>query len=321
MTGEATKGIYWSQAVEDILPIGFSDENAENWRTFCKQSSVVKLEEGCGRMQNRLVTFENGTRSCCRYRQNYDQIQGEIFSFYLSHLLGLRNLPPSALGQVRSNDHKWTHVKSSINSAQWADDRPVVYTQFLDDLEPAYIPQQMRASDRHLNPSDLLLHHLKNDTHRSELVTLAQWSDLLVFDYLTANLDRLVNNLYNMQWNPAMMDAPAHNLARHSRTGLLVFLDNESGLLHGYRLLDKYEVYHKSLLDSTCIFRRRTIDSLRQLQANRNVGDLLRTLFERQDQQLMDHLPFLPEKSIKTLNHRIDRVLEQVKMCQNVYGS
>jgi len=124
-----------------------------------------------------------------------------------------------------------------------------------------------------------------------------------------------------MQWNPAMMDAPAHNLARDSRTGLLVFLDNESGLLHGYRLLDKYEVYHKSLLDSTCIFRRRTIDSLRQLQVNRNAGDLLRTLFERQDQKLIDHLPFLPEKSIKTLNHRIDQVLEQVKMCQNIYGS
>ena len=321
ITGEANKGIYWSQAVEDIMPIGFTDQNTENWRTFCKQSPVVRLEEGCGRMQNRLVTFENGTRSCCRYRQNYDQIQGEIFSFYLSRLLGLRNLPPSALGQVRSSDRKWTQVKTSLSSAQWVDDRPVVHTQFLDNLEPAYIPAQMRGSDRHLNPSDVRFHHLKNDSERSELIELAQWSDLLVLDYLTANLDRLVNNLYNMQWNPAMMDAPAHNLARDTRTGLLVFLDNESGLLHGYRLLDKYEIYHKSLLDSICIFRRRTIDALRQLQTNRNVGDLLRILFERHDQQLMDHLPFLPEKSIKTLNHRIDRVLEQVKKCQNVYGS
>lgn len=320
VSGEAIQGIYWSQAVEDILPAGFGQEHADRWHSFTRRSSVVRLEEGCGRMQNRLITFENGTRSCCRYRQNFDQIQGEIFSFYLSRLLGLRNLPPSSLGLVRAQDEQWNNVRSSLSLAQWTEDRPVVYTQFLNDLEPAYIPEQLRGSDRHLNPTDMQRVSLSTEEEQQQLITLAQWSDLIVLDYLTANLDRMVNNMYNMQWNPAMMDSPAHNLARNTKTGLLVFLDNESGLLHGYRLLDKYEAYHKSLLDSVCLFRRSTVESLRSLQKARNVGDQLRRMFESQDEQLVDYLPFLPEKSIKTLNHRIDRVLDQVAKCQTQYG-
>ncbi len=319
--GEAVKGIFWSQEVEDILPTGFDERNAKEWRDFSHQSSVQRVEEGCGRMQNRLVTFENGRQSCCRYRQNYDQIQGEIFSFYLSRLLGLRNLPPSSVGLVRPRERQWMNVQSSLSQAQWAENRPVVYTQFLNDLEPAYIPVQFRGRNRHLNPMDVQHHRLQENVDRNELITLAQWSDLLIFDYLTANLDRMVNNLYNMQWNPAMMDSPAHNLARDSRTGLLVFLDNESGLLHGYRLLDKYDIYHKSLLDSLCVFRRTTVESLRQLQSQKNVGNLLRDMLKTRDQSVVDFLPFLPEKSIKTLNYRIEQVLDQVAKCQSLYGS
>ena len=320
VTGKAVQGIFWSQAVEDLIPAGFNKQQVENWQDFSRKDHIIRLEEGCGRMQNRMITFENGTRSCCRYRQNYDQIQGEIFSFYLSRELGIRNLPPSALGLVRPLDQQWANVRSQLSLAQWVEDRPVVFTQFLENLEPAYIPTQFRGTNRHLHPSDIQMRQLDTQSDRDELATLAQWSDLLVFDYLTANLDRMVNNLYNMQWNPAMMDAPAHNLARNTKTGLLVFLDNESGLLHGYRLLDKYEVYHKSLLDAICIFRKSTIESLRQLQAKRNVGDLLRHSFETRDSSLVDYLPFLPEKSVKTLNHRIDRVLDQVAKCQSLYG-
>lgn len=320
VTGESVQGVYWSDAVEQLLPAGFDDSDAKRWTTFSRSSGVVRLDEGCGRMQNRLVTFDNGTRACCRYRQNYDQIQGEIFSFYLSRLLGLRNLPPSALGLVRPLSDQWSAVRPQLSLAQWAEDRPVVYTQFLEHLEPAYIPAELRGADRKLSPTDVRTRRLADAADRDQLLTLAQWSDLLVLDYLTANLDRMVNNLYNMQWNPAMMDSPAHNLARNTKTGLLVFLDNESGLLHGYRLLDKYEAYHKSLLDALCVFRKPTVDALRRLQQRRDVGPLLRRSFETRDAHLLDYLPFLPEKSVKTLNYRIDRVLDQVAKCQSLYG-
>ena len=319
VSSDTVRGIYWSQDVEDILPKGFDGQENEEWNSFSRNSPISRVEEGCGRMQNRLIAFENGRQSCVRYRQNYDQIQGEIFSYYLGQLMGLRNLPPSSLAIVRPKDRQWANVQSSILQAQWAEDRPVVHTQFLNGLEPAYIPAQLRGRNRHLNPLDVKDHQVEKD--RIELIQLAQWSDLLVFDYLTANLDRMVNNLHNMQWNPAMMDAPAHNLARDTQTGLLVFLDNESGLLHGYRLLDKYELYHKNLLDSLCLFRKSTVDALRRLQGDKNVGNLLRKMFERRDQPAVDYLPFLPEKSIKILNYRIDQVLDRVTQCESLYSS
>lgn len=316
--GLLQEGVYWGRRVEDAMPAGFEESEAESWRRFARKTPVVKVEEGCGRMQNRLLTFEGGTRSCCRYRQNTDQIQGELFSFYLGRLLGLRNLAPSSLALVRLRDPLWSRVRPQLSLAQWNEERTVVLTRFVPSLEPAHIPVSLRTSGRRLHPPDVMF-----SKHRttSELVELAQWSDLIVFDYLTANLDRVVNNLYNLQWNPAMMDAPAHNLAREPNSGLLVFFDNESGLLHGYRLLGKYEAYHGALLGALCVFRRSTADAIKRLHSDKNVGHLLQARFDASEPEFRDFLPSLPDKSIKILNERIDRVYEQIERCERQYSA
>lgn len=308
--------VYWGAAVEAALPPGFPDHELDAWRKFIRRQPVVRLQEGCGRMQNRLLTFENGTQSCCRYRQNYDQIQGEIFSFYLSRLLGLTNVPPSALGVVRAGAWQWAGVGSQLALAQWAEERPVVMTRYVEGLAPAFIPAPLRSSRRRLHPLDV---EERDPRDLAALAELAQWSDLIIFDYLTANLDRVVNNLYNMQWNPSMMEAPAHNLARHATSGLLVFLDNESGLLHGYRLLDKYETFHASLLQALCVFRRSTVERVRQLVASRDVGQRLRKMFRRHEPDLQDYLPPIPDKSVKILNERLQTVHKQVSKCEKMY--
>ncbi|XP_042871175.1 extracellular serine/threonine protein kinase four-jointed-like [Penaeus japonicus] len=309
-------GIYWADSVEGKLPTGFSDSEVDEWRKFTRQHAVVRLEEGCGRMQNRLIIFENGTKSCCRYRQNYDQIQGEIFSFYLSRLLGLTNVPPSALGVVKASAWQWSNVGSQLALAQWTEERPVVMTRFIEGLVPAFIPSSLREAKRRLHPMNV---EEQDPQNVAALIELAQWSDLVIFDYLTANLDRVVNNLYNMQWNPKMMEAPAHNLARHKQSGLLVFLDNESGLLHGYRLLDKYESFHASLLKALCVFRRSTAERVRQLVLRRDVGDRLRKMFRRYEPDLQDYLPPIPDKSIKILNERLQNVHKQIAKCEKWY--
>ncbi|GLH12357.1 Extracellular serine/threonine protein kinase four-jointed [Gryllus bimaculatus] len=311
--GVVRGGVYWGRPVEEALPAGFSDAEADTWRRFTRRTPVVKVEEGCGRMQNRLLTFEDGTRSCCRYRQNTDQIQGEVFSFYLGRLLGLRNLAPSALALVRPREPLWSRVRPQLSLAQWGEERAVVLTRFVPALEPAHIPSSLRTSARRLHPPDV------GERPADELVELAQWSDLIVFDYLTANLDRVVNNLYNLQWNPAMMDAPAHNLAREPGSGLLVFFDNESGLLHGYRLLDKYEHYHGALLEALCVFRKSTADAVRRLHAAGDVGERLQRLFADADPELRDALPSLPDKSVKILNERLARVHERIGQCERQY--
>ncbi|XP_037952845.1 extracellular serine/threonine protein kinase four-jointed [Teleopsis dalmanni] len=408
--------IYWGDLVERALPKGFTANDAQKWNKYVASDGIVeRLEPGCGRMQNRLVIFADGTRACARYRQNTDQIQGEIFSFFLGQLLNMSNLAPSAAAVIDVESRTWSSAVADITQAQWKQQRPVVLTRWLPDLEPAGIPQPFQPLERHLNKYDVwnitlgaaaealknaatttnptlaqttydkqkgLLKRLeaasntRNDNqsikHRAapsplplpspstltaqstqltdvaaaavadadadvaaanettttttsasslmlrRLIELAQWSDLIVFDYLIANLDRVVNNLYNFQWNADIMAAPAHNLARQTNTQLLVFLDNESGLLHGYRLLKKYEAYHGLLLDNLCVFRQPTIEALRQLRSY-GAGRRLREFFEQNaNAQVRDVLPPLPDKSIKILVDRIDRVLGQVQKCRDL---
>ncbi|XP_005047031.1 PREDICTED: four-jointed box protein 1, partial [Ficedula albicollis] len=78
----------------------------------------------------------------------------------------------------------------------------------------------------------------------SQLVELVQWSDLILFDYLTANFDRLVSNLFSLQWDPRVMRRATSNLLRGPDGGL-VFMDNEAGLVHGYRLLAMWDPYNE----------------------------------------------------------------------------
>lgn len=348
--------IYWGPQIEDAMPQGYGESSAQIWEEYIDETEVVKMEAGCGRMQNRLVTFKDGLQACVRYRQNTDQIQGEIFSFYVGRLLNLTNLAPSVVRIVDLKDRLWKNVANDIVTAQWSSNRAVVLTQYIPSLESASIPDIFRPTNRHLNKIDILKMSMKeNDTEINKQILidklrvkelklkqdlqnfthidlrlnkktvdrfleLAQWSDLIIFDYLTANLDRIVNNLFNYQWNINIMDGPAHNLAKKMDSGLLIFLDNESGLLHGYRLLKKYSVYHSLMLDNLCVFRKRTIDSLKRLYNFKSVGTLLSDMFHKKNSIVIrDILPSLPEKNAKILIERIGKVLNQVEKCEQSF--
>ena len=85
------------------------------------------------------------------------QIQGEIFSFYLSRLLGFGNVPPASLDLVEVGGPQWDRIRPELTLAQWMEQRPVVMTQWVDGLEPAHIPAPFRPSSRHLHPPDVNL--------------------------------------------------------------------------------------------------------------------------------------------------------------------
>ncbi|XP_015782988.1 extracellular serine/threonine protein kinase four-jointed-like [Tetranychus urticae] len=350
-------GIYWSSEIESQLPKGFNSGDDNRWLTMVSEKPAIKVSEGCGRQSNRLVMFEDGILSCVRHRQNNDQIQGDIFSFHLARLLGIANLPPAALSRLRKTSSSsasssssttsslpnsqrvglnpvWDQVKPSLHLAQWSTDKSVVVTQWVPDLVPAFIPFSLRrSSEPTLYPvvDDLIpgtsLTGNNNNTNQSSinlpyLADLAQWSDLIVFDYLTANLDRIVNNMFNRQWNPDMMDSPAHNLVKVKSTGLLLFLDNESGLLHGYRLLRKYEPFHRKLLNGTCVFRRSTVEALEKLHRDGNLIQLLRHSLNKSGYNPKTHnLPFLPDRNANILKSRLATVIEQIDKCRSLFGS
>ncbi|XP_041354939.1 four-jointed box protein 1-like [Gigantopelta aegis] len=310
----AYSGIYWNSNFTQSCPTGFTGADSREWKKKTDDLQIVKVEEGCGRMQNRLLTFSDASRACARYRLNVDQIQGEIYSYYLAKLLNITNLAPTLLLGVNSLDDKWKAVHLDLVESQWADDKVVILTQWVTGLSPAYIPHLLQKDDRRLHPTDdILLGKNKN-----ELCELVQWSDLIVFDYLTANLDRVVNNMFNKQWNDQMMSNPAHNLEQTS-DGSLLFLDNESGLFHGYRLLDKYADFHKQLLNSLCVFRESTVQRVRELYHNGNIGEELHKLFSQND-KLHLKVPDIPEKNIKILKHRLEDVYNQITQCDSQYG-
>ncbi|XP_022653579.1 extracellular serine/threonine protein kinase four-jointed-like [Varroa jacobsoni] len=308
-------GVFWTDAAEASVPGGFKQRQAMHWKATVKTARFVDVREGCGRMQNRLVELNDQVLACARYRQNNDQIQGELFSFYLAQQLGIPNVVPVVA--TRATGKQWSEVAPKVRQARWQPNRPVILSRYLEDLEPAYIPELLRDKNRHLHPSDM-----KNMT-RSQIQELVQWSDLIVFDYLTANLDRVVNNLYNLQWNPGMMAAPAHNLLKDPQTGLLVFLDNESGLVHGYRLLDKYHSYHKTFLQSLCVFRRQTVQQVQYLLkiSSDQLAQMMQNAFQSNSPGMDQYLPPLPQRSIDTLRLRLKHVTEQVDRCQAQYIS
>lgn len=312
-------GVFWSKELESLIPKGFDANDDLNWVRLVNSSIVVDMVEGCGRMQNRLITYEDGQKCCVRHRQNSDQIQGDIFSFYLGRILGISNLPSATVSLINLKDYRWDRVKSQIHLAQWNVDKPVVITKHVNDLIPAYIPSFFRPDKRRLHPIYQDLGHVNVD----QMVELAQWSDLIVFDYLTGNLDRIVNNLFNKQWNPEMMNSPAHNLVKIKKTGLLLFIDNESGLLHGYRLLKKYEPFHRSLLNSICIFRKSTADVIDHLFKKGNISKLLRLSYHKNmlnPGKSHGDLPFLPQRNLKILNERIETVYNQINYCKSLYS-
>lgn len=321
---KVVNGVFWSDAVEMQVPKGFTTDEDFEWISTFNCLAVVEVNDGCGRMQNRLLLLADGQKVCARYRKNNDQIHGEFFSFLLARILSIGNVPPSTISMVVA-DHqpkkKWKKVKHKLKEAQWEAGKPIVLTKHIEHLMPAFIPSTFRTHTRQPLSPPLLGGDIPLNTSR--LVELVQWSDLIVFDYLTANTDRILNNIVNQRWNPQMMASAAHNLLT-TDAGLLVFLDNESGLFHGYRLLAKYEPIHRSLLEKLCIFRKSTIDNLRKLDSLS--GQSVVELFARHFRQYVPSyrtlnypMHILPKNTVTILKRRIRQVLEQVNTCQRQY--
>ncbi|CAG5135819.1 unnamed protein product [Candidula unifasciata] len=307
-------GVLWTPQLEESCPKPFLSKAAEAWRKHIDKLDVVKMEQGCGRMQNRLITFRDSSKACVRYRLNTDQIQGEIYTYYLSRLLNMFNIPPTMLAQVNSIATKWKTVHLKMSLAQWADSKLVVLTKYIDGLSPAHIPTEFQEKSRRLEPT---LSDLGAKSH-ADLCELVQWSDLIVLDYLTANLDRVINNMFNRQWNDQMMSSPAHNLERRPDGGL-VFLDNESGLFHGYRLLDKYSEFHRMLLKSLCVFRESTAVAVKRLYKSSSIGKELHSLLAT-NEVLHKHLAAISDKNVKILQQRLNDVFQQISQCERLYN-
>lgn len=307
-------GIFWSDWLEDVAPVVFTDEYARAWWKKTRASRVVKLEPGCGRISNQLATFADGTKACVRYGINADQVQGETLTYYLANLLGITNLPPLILSQLNGDSEQWAAVRTRIDSLQWTDRAVVSLTEWISNLTGVVTPAPLRQESSGLHP---LLEGLRNKT-TAELLELMQWTDLIMFDYLTANFDRLVSNLFSLQWDSRVMERDTNNLLRTPR-GDLVFIDNEAGLVHGFRVLNMWEKYHNSVLGSVCVFRKRTTQRVAELHRRRDSRQRLLELY-RDSEPLSQELGFLSDEHARVLQDRIDRLYRHILHCKKKYS-
>ncbi|XP_033122683.1 four-jointed box protein 1-like [Anneissia japonica] len=303
--------ILWGPRAEELVPQGLE---SDAWSTKARLYSILNVTCGCGRMQNRLVITEDGTKMCARYRMNQDQIQGEVFSYYLSKVLGIQNAPPLVLSTVDYESPQWRSVRGQIQDAGWTDGKLVILSQWVPDLIPVYVPIEFHDERKQLHPINIV-----NKTY-TEISELVQWSDMVIFDYLTANLDRLTNNMFNKQWNNLIMDSPVHNLAKSKQSGLLIFFDNESGLLHSYRLLDKFGKFHQEILQSLCIFRANTVSIIEKLYHDDNISAMIKAEYES-NEPLHTRLFGLPHRNIEILKQRLADVYKQIQFCRRKFDT
>ncbi|KAM3920548.1 four-jointed box protein 1 [Leptodactylus fuscus] len=305
------QGIFWARSLERALPQGFSDEYTLHWQEFARTASVVSMEKGCGRSTNRLVTLSDGSRACVRYGINPEQIQGEVLSFYLSRLLGLHTVPPCVLSKVGSA--QWAPVQAELGGTGWTSGSLVTITPWLHNLSSVLPPLSLRAEDGKLLP---LREELRSG--HAGVVELAQWADLILFDYLTANFDRLVSNLFSLQWDPRVMLRGTNNLHR-TADGTLVLLDNEAGLVHGYRLRDTWDKYNGQLLSTVCLFRRGVARRLRELYLARKASEELHSLYLAREPLAAD-LGSLTELEAQILQDRVGVIYRHIQTCQGKHS-
>ncbi|XP_067849737.1 four-jointed box protein 1 [Heptranchias perlo] len=308
------RGVFWSDRVDRTPPAGFSELHVKRWQLKARSSRLVSLERGCGRMSNRLASFSDGTRACLRYGINPDQVLGETLSFYLSRLLGIRNVPALALSRVNTNAEQWLRVRQDVQGSQWADKTIVSLTEWISNLTDVVTPPSLRTERRRLHP---LAEDLANVTGQ-EVLELVQWSDLILFDYLTANFDRLASNLLSLQWDSRVMERSTNNLHRTAK-GALVFIDNEAGLVHGYRVLPMWDRYHESLLRMLCIFRKETARKIAELHKSQNAAGQLLDLY-RASEPLAPQMGFLSEEHAQMVQSRTDRLYKHILQCKAKYS-
>ena len=201
-------GIYWSEAVEENIAPGLSDDLVQDEILALRSRTVQSLEEPswlkCGRDKNRFVTFSDGVHACARYREPDQQlVLGEVMSFYLARTLGFTNVPAVILSQVDPNHPMWRSVTEDVASSDWRLGSVVALIQWVPGLARSRMPDILREAltgrttidatyDSRASRDKPRLARL-GDLHIREAAEVAQWTDLVVFDYLTGNYDRVAS--------------------------------------------------------------------------------------------------------------------------------
>ena len=291
----------------------FSEEIQRDFFQKTSHLRIVALKLKCGRMKNRMVVFEDGTKACCRYRENPNELRGDLYSYYLSKVLGTWNVPPAILVRLDINNEQWKTVAHDALAAGWKNGHSMVLSMYIDDLQPEYLPEELKGKNSLLTRTVMLTKFPESEER------LLQWSDLIVTDYLTGHSDRLFCNLINLQWTPTMLNKPIHNLARTKSNSSLILFDNESAFCIGYGIArhnQKYYQLQREFLQRICMFRDSTVQALRSMRRGTNPVSKLKNEFKVSDSVGFAELGELPNKAWSDFNSRLNLLMMRIEECK-----
>nr|XP_045581769.1 extracellular serine/threonine protein kinase four-jointed-like isoform X1 [Procambarus clarkii] len=182
--------------------------------------------------------------------------------------------------------------------------------------------EQAEGSRREVRGSQALKQASERD-----LARLLQWSDLLVFDYLTGNYDRVayMQDAADKERRPQILTTTIHNLVRSEKTDAIWLLDNESGLMDAYTLLygaadsaqsSRFSAFHTRMLESLCVFRRSTMEAVLGL-AHQPQPHTLLVEFAKTHEPLFGKLPdpLSNELFVKHFPQRLGQVRDWMTKC------
>ena len=275
--------LFWPNSIERTLTAPFSERDGKIFAEKARSLRITSLSDGCGRMKNRLATLEDGTRVCCRYRDNINELRGDFYSYQMNAFLGLWNAPPTVAVKVNFSSEQWNGVHNTAKKAGWKDRSIVLLSLYIEDLQGERIPEVLKDRQSPLTASVALSNKSLTMSDKRRLV---QWTDMIVFDFVIGHTDRLFNSLLNLKWNPHMMNNEVHNLKK-TLSSDLILLDNESGFWIGYTATkQKKENYYFQafFLEKVCVFRRQT--AARLLKLSTSTGSSPSAVLEEYIQQV-----------------------------------
>ena len=308
--------LFWPDALEWNLRPLFTEEDRRILAKKMRTLNVVSLEEGCGRMKNRLATLEDGTRVCCRYRDNGNQLRGDVYAYHFNRLLGMWNVPPTIAVKVDLSSPQWRNVKAAAAEAGWASGATIVVSQLVEELEEEYFPSVLKTA------SSLTASSAAN-LSTVEIKRVMEWTDMIVFDFVIGHTDRLFNTLLNSKWNSHMMEKPVHNLKKTVSSSDLVLLDNESGFDFGYVAAKQKEEYYRlqiTFLEKICVFRAPTVRALVKLgnidgKEDTPPSALLEKYIRQVDPLSFSALRIWRDSSQQEFSERVKETLKRVREC------
>lgn len=346
-----TDGVFWSSQLERLYPEGVTEADVASFSRSVKKERVKRVEapswNRCGRPKNQFVVFRDGTRACARYRSPHHYlVQGEVMSFYLSRLLGIRSVPPVTLSSIDAG-RQWKEpmVNNALKKAGWERNATVALIQWIDGLERDRMPRPILKALKEngtIFPNNAELLHLRKE----QLVELMQWGDLILFDYITGNFDRVASmqDAADREKKPSILSETIHNLVKSRKSNTVWLIDNESGLLDSYSLLygtqngavndvesgtnptsktlNRFVQFHRDMLRTMCVFRRSTVHRVDWLaRRTRPVRVLMAALLRHEPQ--FRRLPDVSGNGhfARNFKRRLNEVRNHVAHCQSFYKS